>query len=160
MSACRRLSRRPATWALARLSSASCHGGCAMPAAHGSPSTNRRSDGFLAAIVAAAYTGFSPVFVSFSLQQERPRSICYEVVFIYLSVKCRSGKLQLSELLGDDSDSTGAAQAISARCDHCLSVSLIVDAASSLTCKCHRQSASSGNVVNSCAAGAERRCLS
>ena len=32
----------------------------AIPAAHGSPSTNRSSHGLLAAIVAAAYTGFSP----------------------------------------------------------------------------------------------------
>ena len=68
----------------------------------------------------------------------------------------RSGKLQFSELLGDDSDSAGAAQAISACCDHCLSVSLIVDTASSL----HLASVADsllhqGYVVNSCAAGAK-----
>lgn len=79
--------------------------------------TTRRSNWFLV----------TPLFHN----KERPRSTCYEVVFIYLSVKCRSSKLLISELLGDDSDSAGATQAICTRCDHCLSVSLIVDAASS-----------------------------
>ena len=79
---------------------------------------SRSSHGFLA----------TPLFHN----KERPRSTSYEVVFIYLSVKYRSGKLLISELLGDDSDSAGATQAISASRDHCLSVSLIVDATSSL----------------------------
>ena len=90
------------------------------------------SHGFLAAIVAAAYTGFSPAFVPFSLQQ-RTTSQHMLRGRLHLPISAMGpAKLQLSELLGDDSDSAGAAQAVSARCDHCLSVSLIVDATSSL----------------------------